>query len=818
MIGIRFETDCNDTKACFHHEMEIIFVLAGRMAAFIQDRYFTLETDDILVINPFEMHETRRESGGHTISLFISSEILQQTETGNISCCSVLQQDKKVYLDILRTRLASLYMEYNSPGYSSNLYIMSRVCSLLGLLKQEFEIREKYVPADENDQKWTADILSYVQRNIDNDLDLKTAANYFHLSQSHFSRKFQTLTGYSFSDYVRITRLNRAAVLLRTTFRSVTDIANDCGFANINTMIDAFRRHFGYTPSNYRKNNRDEKRDSVHLQDSVISYMNLTKFASHDDSAVSFSHNTEIPQTYLIDASAGSENISLPYNRAACSGYAKDLLLGPMQKILKKAVSDIGFQYIFFHGILDQQMNLFHISESGNYLLNYTYVDMALDFVISTGARPWVEFSYTPKWLVDHPDNFFGDSCMNLPDNLEKWKSIIADILNHFINRYGMKEIEKWHFSMEAAVYSYYGVFTLEQYKEYYLHTYRTIRSVVPHAYISAFGLDSGLTMNDQGVVLKEMLDFCKEYHCIPDELCFQSFGCDYIKSTSTNTEKYIIDMTSDQLYEPVPVSADPDIMKHELIYIHHILEESDLNTIPIAYNVWNNTIWQRDLGNDTCFKSAWLVKNILENRKMITCAAIGNLTDYSERSIMNPNVFHGGSGIMTYHGIPKAGYNALILFSFFHGTEISSGNGYLAVRSEDSEEIMIMIYHYCHYDMNVHLTSQLSSKDQQYYDRYYGFEKKGPRSIQFKIRNLPEGIYEEDSYIVNRNAGSSYDIWMNMGNPERFTLEQQQYLEQLSIPHYRYRKYVADGRHDVIVSVLIEPHEIRLICLKKKS
>ncbi len=57
----------------------------------------------------------------------------------------------------------------------------------------------------------------------------------------------------------------------------------------------------------------------------------------------------------------------------------------------------------------------------------------------------------------------------------------------------------------------------------------------------------------------------------------------------------------------------------------------------------------------------------------------------------------------------------------------------------------MLMLYHYCHYDRETHLGRQLPTKEQRIYDHYYGFEKRGPRSFQFLLRNLAPGAYEAD-------------------------------------------------------------------------
>lgn len=70
---------------------------------------------------------------------------------------------------------------------------------------------------------------------------------------------------------------------------------------------------------------------------------------------------------------------------------------------------------------------------------------------------------------------------------------------------------------------------------------------------------------------------------------------------------------------------------------------------------------------------------------------------------------------------------------------------------------------------------------------------------------------------LVNRNFGSAYDIWMEMGAPERVTLPQQEYLNRIAIPKYQFKNYRVDESGRLLFSVLLEPHEVRLIHLRKK-
>ena len=43
----------------WHSHLEIVFILSGYMIAFVNDKKYTLKKDDMLVVNPRELHSTR---------------------------------------------------------------------------------------------------------------------------------------------------------------------------------------------------------------------------------------------------------------------------------------------------------------------------------------------------------------------------------------------------------------------------------------------------------------------------------------------------------------------------------------------------------------------------------------------------------------------------------------------------------------------------------------------------------------------------------------------------------------------------------------
>lgn len=48
------------------------------------------------------------------------------------------------------------------------------------------------------------------------------------------------------------------------------------------------------------------------------------------------------------------------------------------------------------------------------------------------------------------------------------------------------------------------------------------------------------------------------------------------------------------------------------------LLQKAGLGALPVLVDECSSNIWQRDLCNDTCYKAAWLFKNLLENEEAL--------------------------------------------------------------------------------------------------------------------------------------------------------------------------------------------------------
>ena len=94
--------------------------------------------------------------------------------------------------------------------------------------------------------------LVYIQRHLDDHLELEELASVAAFSRFHFHRIFSGLVGESLKEYVRRLRLERAAQALKRTGSSIADLALAAGFETHESFTRAFGAMFDVSPSDYR--------------------------------------------------------------------------------------------------------------------------------------------------------------------------------------------------------------------------------------------------------------------------------------------------------------------------------------------------------------------------------------------------------------------------------------------------------------------------------------------------------------------------------------------------------------------------------------
>ncbi len=97
------------------------------------------------------------------------------------------------------------------------------------------------------------ELLVWIENNLRNPLSLDIVSEKSGYSKWYLQRMFRQQTNLPLAAYIRARRLYLAAFSLRYTQKSILDISLEYQFDSQQTFSRCFKKHFGETPSAYRK-------------------------------------------------------------------------------------------------------------------------------------------------------------------------------------------------------------------------------------------------------------------------------------------------------------------------------------------------------------------------------------------------------------------------------------------------------------------------------------------------------------------------------------------------------------------------------------
>ncbi len=113
-------------------------------------------------------------------------------------------------------------------------------------------------PTEENDDDDpVGQIIQVIRQNLSSpDLNRQLIADVVHMNPDYISNLFHKKTGVSLSNFILNERLKATNVMLSTTNLTLQQISAKAGFSSPTYFHRQFKRRFGITPQQYRKENR----------------------------------------------------------------------------------------------------------------------------------------------------------------------------------------------------------------------------------------------------------------------------------------------------------------------------------------------------------------------------------------------------------------------------------------------------------------------------------------------------------------------------------------------------------------------------------
>ena len=168
-------------------------------------------------------------------------------------------------------------------------------------------------------------VVQFIERKLDEQLNIKHLSTISHYSEFHFHRLFRAYVGESVYAYRKRLLLERAVKQLLHSSSFITDIAFNAGYDNQASFNKAFRNQYQCSPSEFRKN-----RGSINKQDVQQNARNT---------AMQATIKTIQPITVTCAREIGS------YQEAAPKAWGRIMRYGYSNRFMKKEVRSIGISH-----------------------------------------------------------------------------------------------------------------------------------------------------------------------------------------------------------------------------------------------------------------------------------------------------------------------------------------------------------------------------------------------------------------------------------------------------------------------------------------
>lgn len=238
----------------YHNFYEIFYLLSGQCHFLLKDDIYQLEKGDLVFIAPGELHHSLYQAGENCeiCMIYFKKEFLLLKDKPLPQSC--MGSVPALYQETLTGLLSHMLSESaHIDEYSKDLLTTYLQEILLLLMRHSLFTEKDAILLNPKD----ADILratKYIYKNFRSPLTLEEVSAVASLSPTYFSKKFKQITGMGFKEYLNYVRLKHAQAALLTTDNSITDIALEYGFNDSNYFKDVFKKVYGKSPREFRKN------------------------------------------------------------------------------------------------------------------------------------------------------------------------------------------------------------------------------------------------------------------------------------------------------------------------------------------------------------------------------------------------------------------------------------------------------------------------------------------------------------------------------------------------------------------------------------
>ena len=410
------------------------------------------------------------------------------------------------------------------------------------------------------------------------------------------------------------------------------------------------------------------------------------------------------------------------------------------------------------------------VNENGQNLYSFFNTDQILDFLLSIGMRPFVELSFMPLTLSSGSDTVFHyRGNVTPPKDYTVWEALIHDLVQHWVDRYGLPEVSQWFFEIwnEPNLKAFWTGSQADYFK-LYTHAVQGIKKVN-----DSLQVGGPATADNQWI--SDFLQYCIENKVPADFISTHHYPTDAFGKPGDDTIAQLAKSRRSVLREEVAATKSQAMGK------------------PVYYTEWSTSSNPFDELHDLPYAAAFITKTVMEAQGYVLGYSYWTFSDIFEENYFPSDPFHGGFGLMTIYGIPKPAYRA---YELLHRLGVSK----LPVQGQhETVDVWIM-----EKDGNIQILVTNSALPRHPV-------KTEIVTILLHMERTIKTTYIERIDDTHANATQA---WIDMGRPKTLLPDQVRTLEAASAL-FKEPMDIGIGDHSVSVDVSIPPQGVTFITLE---
>lgn len=206
-----------------------------------------------MLVNSGISHEISVKKGLEGIVLLIDVQAIKEFYPGYENYWFDLEMDVKAKEQIIQYMLSLAKAKDQNDKIRQHILVLEIITLLVEKLENQSDL---YIEKHDEISELITSISEYIDYNYSKPITLDEISSLTHYNKTYLSSLFKKKIGITIFEYLKNVRLQHCLYEIKTTDKTIVDIALDNGFANIQSFNKLFKEVYQMTPLQYRKKSK----------------------------------------------------------------------------------------------------------------------------------------------------------------------------------------------------------------------------------------------------------------------------------------------------------------------------------------------------------------------------------------------------------------------------------------------------------------------------------------------------------------------------------------------------------------------------------